>query len=53
MLGKKNEKKEDVPVVEVVDEVGENMLVNQGEEEFGEGQKARKTVKATKESMKA
>lgn len=34
-------------------DAGENMLVNQGEEAFGEGEKAKKTVKATKASMKA
>ena len=33
-------------------DVGENMLVNQGEEAFEEGEKAKKTVKATKASMK-
>ena len=38
---------------EVVVAVEENMLVKKGEEVFGEGQKARKTVKATKVKEKA
>lgn len=38
---------------EVVVAVEVNMSVNQGEEVFGEGQKARKTVKATKVKTKA
>lgn len=33
--------------------VEENMLVKKGEEVLGEGQKARKTVKATKAKVKA
>lgn len=38
---------------EVEEAVEENMLVKKGEEVLGEGQKARKTVKATKAKVKA
>lgn len=49
VLWKKNEKIEESKVeVFVV-----NMLVNQGEEALEEGEKAKKTVKETKASIKA